>query len=96
MLFLSPADPKLNNSDPNHQTVMFEDREIVTYFWWYIVIGVIWMAEFANAIQELVVAGAVAEWFFTRYGYLWFKYMYIVVSKFIGGINFFHNTILDC
>jgi len=56
--------PEFNDSE--HRTVVFEDREIVTYFWWYIVIGVIWMSEFANAIQELVVAGAVAEWFFTR------------------------------
>ena len=49
-----------------HTPLKFVDREIVTYFWWYIVIGIVWMTEFAIAIQELIVAGTVAEWFFTR------------------------------
>ena len=50
----------------NHSPVRFVDREEVTYFWWYIVIGIVWTAEFANALQELIIAGTVAEWYFTR------------------------------
>jgi len=50
----------------NRTVVKYIERDQVTYFWWYIVIGIVWMLEFANAVQELIVAGTVAEWFFTR------------------------------
>lgn len=62
------ADPQLDEMirQGNHSPVRFVDREEVTYFWWYIVIGIVWTAEFANALQELIIAGTVAEWYFTR------------------------------
>jgi len=54
------------DANGTHHIYQFIDRPFVPYFWWYIVIGVVWMVEFANAIQQLVVAGTVAEWYFTR------------------------------
>ena len=36
-------------------------------FFWYHLLGLVWMVEYILACQQLVVAAAVAAWFFTRY-----------------------------
>ncbi|XP_067934749.1 choline transporter-like protein 1 [Watersipora subatra] len=49
-----------------HNAIDFVNQNPVSYFGWVIIIGVVWMIEFAIAVQELIIAGTVADWFFTR------------------------------
>ena len=35
--------------------------------WWYYVVGLIWISEFILACQQMVISGAVATWYFSRY-----------------------------
>ncbi|XP_013403885.1 choline transporter-like protein 1 isoform X5 [Lingula anatina] len=46
--------------------VNYEESQPVRYMWWYHLVGLIWTSEFIIACQQLVVAGAVAKWYFTR------------------------------
>jgi hypothetical protein len=46
--------------------VKYEEHKLVSYFWWYHLIGLIWTAEFIVACQQLVISGSVATWYFTR------------------------------
>ena len=39
--------------------------EVVGYFWFYL-LGVIWMEEYILAAQQFVVAGAVGIWYFVK------------------------------
>lgn len=34
--------------------------------WWYLVIALIWISEFILSCQQMVIAGAVSSWYFTR------------------------------
>lgn len=40
--------------------------EHIQVFWWYHLVGLVWTAEFILAAQQMLVAGAVATWYFTR------------------------------
>lgn len=47
-----------------HKFVEFIDATWVRYMWWVYVIGLIWTSEFILACQQMVIAGAVAIWYF--------------------------------
>lgn len=36
------------------------------YLWWFHLIGLIWTSEFILACQQMVIAGAVASWYFQK------------------------------
>ncbi|XP_015586774.1 CTL-like protein 1 [Cephus cinctus] len=40
------------------------DATWVKYMWWVYIIGLIWTSEFIIACQDIVIAGAVAHWYF--------------------------------
>ncbi|KAI4485321.1 hypothetical protein M0804_006826 [Polistes exclamans] len=44
--------------------VEYVDATWVKYMWWVYVIGLIWTSEFIIACQDMVIAGAVAHWYF--------------------------------
>ncbi|XP_018324863.1 CTL-like protein 1 [Agrilus planipennis] len=44
--------------------VEFVDPLWVKYMWWIYLIGLIWTSEFIMACQQMVIAGAVAHWFY--------------------------------
>lgn len=46
--------------------IEFEDASWVRYMWWVYIIGLIWSSEFILACQHMVIAGAVAKWYFTK------------------------------
>ena len=46
--------------------VVYKDHILVSWFWWYHVIGLIWTAEFIIACEQLVISEIVTTWFFTR------------------------------
>ncbi|XP_063982446.1 choline transporter-like 1 [Diachasmimorpha longicaudata] len=48
--------------------VEYVDATWVKYMWWVYIIGFIWISEFITACQELVIAGAVAQWYFRGKG----------------------------
>ncbi|XP_077991866.1 choline transporter-like protein 1 [Glandiceps talaboti] len=63
-LYLSTAgQPELDESTG---FVEFVDDEMIDYFFWYHLFGLLWGAAFLWACQEITIAGAVAIWFFTR------------------------------
>ncbi|XP_034241334.1 CTL-like protein 1 [Thrips palmi] len=47
-----------------HKFVEFIDATWVRYMWWVYLIGLIWTSEFILACQQMVIAGAVAIWYF--------------------------------
>lgn len=46
--------------------VKFIRTHMITYMWWFHLVGLFWITEFILACQQMVIAGAVAEWFFCR------------------------------
>ncbi|XP_046742542.1 choline transporter-like 1 [Diprion similis] len=44
--------------------VEYVDSTWVKYMWWVYIIGLIWISEFIIACQNMVIAGAVAHWYF--------------------------------
>lgn len=44
--------------------VEFRDPIWVKYMWWVYFIGLIWTCEFIMGCQQMVIAGAVAHWFY--------------------------------
>ncbi|ESP01318.1 hypothetical protein LOTGIDRAFT_112007 [Lottia gigantea] len=63
LAYISTSDKVTINK---HGFVQYKEHEIVVYFWWYHLIGLIWSSEFIIACQELTISGAVASWYFTR------------------------------
>ncbi|KAL5021272.1 hypothetical protein ScPMuIL_000427 [Solemya velum] len=66
--------------------VKYDDHELVSYFWWYHVIGLIWTSEFIIACQQLVISGAVARWYFAREK----NQLSCVICNSIGHLCFYH------
>ncbi|KAJ8688373.1 hypothetical protein QAD02_024168 [Eretmocerus hayati] len=58
-----PIDIPLNNFK-TFTTVEYVDPIWVRYMWWVYWIALIWNAEFIIACQKMVIAGAVAHWYF--------------------------------
>ncbi|XP_044736972.1 choline transporter-like 1 isoform X2 [Chrysoperla carnea] len=52
------------NIAANEFKMKFADPTWVKYMWWVYFIGLIWTAEFIMACQSMVIAGAVAHWFY--------------------------------
>ncbi|XP_015511802.1 choline transporter-like 1 isoform X2 [Neodiprion pinetum] len=55
------------NDSINYKTftlVEYVDSTWVKYMWWVYIIGLIWISEFIIACQNMVIAGAVAHWYF--------------------------------
>ncbi|XP_025111130.1 choline transporter-like protein 1 isoform X2 [Pomacea canaliculata] len=48
--------------------VRYTEHELVSYFWWYHIIGLVWVSQFIVACQQFVVSGAVGQWYFSRAG----------------------------
>ncbi|GFQ67947.1 CTL-like protein 1 [Trichonephila clavata] len=46
--------------------VSFNESSWVQYMWWYHLIALIWTSEFILGCQQMVIAGSVASWYFTR------------------------------
>ncbi|GFU26037.1 CTL-like protein 1 [Nephila pilipes] len=46
--------------------VSFNQSSWVQYMWWYHLIALIWTSEFILGCQQMVIAGSVATWYFTR------------------------------
>ncbi|XP_076462742.1 choline transporter-like protein 1 [Babylonia areolata] len=46
--------------------VQYTEHELVTYFWWFHMAGLVWIAQFLVACQQFVISSTVAEWYFTR------------------------------
>ncbi|EEC05461.1 conserved hypothetical protein, partial [Ixodes scapularis] len=61
LLFLATADY------PTRETRQFLPfRSWVHYMWWFHIIFLVWMGEFILACQQMVIAGAVASWYFCK------------------------------
>lgn len=46
--------------------VSYRNLSWVHYSWWYLVIALIWISEFILSCQQIVIAGAVSSWYFSR------------------------------
>lgn len=46
--------------------VEFVDPAWVRYFWWVYLIALVWVSEFILACQQMVIAGAVSQWYFNK------------------------------
>ena len=46
--------------------VSYEDDKTLFYMKWYYLFGVLWVIQFVFASQMIIIAGAVATWYFTR------------------------------
>ncbi|XP_074640243.1 choline transporter-like protein 1 [Tubulanus polymorphus] len=46
--------------------VSYEDDKVLFYLKWFYVFGFLWLTQFVVACHEIVIAGAIATWFFTR------------------------------
>ncbi|XP_066299060.1 choline transporter-like protein 1 [Branchiostoma lanceolatum] len=58
-----PGEPTVDTSTG---WVTYKDPEPVRYMWWYHVVGLLWTSEFFLACQQMVIAGAVTQVYFTR------------------------------
>ncbi|XP_033738048.1 LOW QUALITY PROTEIN: choline transporter-like protein 1 [Pecten maximus] len=52
--------------DDTNSTVTFQFEEHWNYVRWYHLFGLLWTSAFVIACQDMVIAGAVSIWFFTR------------------------------
>ncbi|XP_054158931.1 choline transporter-like 1 [Oppia nitens] len=44
----------------------YRDASWIQYMWWYLIIAFIWTSEFILSCQQMVIAGAVSQWYFSR------------------------------
>ena len=63
-LFLASAKSISLDSGTGHAVYTVSDS--YTKMWWYHLFGLFWTSQFILACQEIVLAGAVATWYFTR------------------------------
>lgn len=42
------------------------DSSWIQFLWWYLIIALVWIAEFLCSCQQLIIAGAVSSWYFSR------------------------------
>lgn len=52
--------------------VEYTDATWVRYMWWVYLIGLVWTSEFILACQQMVIAGAVARWYFHKWAAFYF------------------------
>lgn len=58
-----PGDPQIDAT--THQ-VEFEPTDWYWYMKWYYILGLLWIAQLVYACEQMVIAGAVSAWYFTR------------------------------
>ncbi|XP_054719564.1 choline transporter-like 1 [Uloborus diversus] len=46
--------------------VSFSEGSWVQYMWWYLIIALVWTSEFILGCQQMVIAGSVATWYFSK------------------------------
>ncbi len=46
--------------------INYSDPSWIQYMWWYLLIAFVWTSEFILSCQQMVIAGAVSQWYFTR------------------------------
>src|SRR5690606_36176893 len=46
--------------------ISYRNLSWIHYMWWYLVIALIWISEFILSCQQMVIAGAVSRWYFSR------------------------------
>ncbi|KAK7508117.1 hypothetical protein BaRGS_00000356, partial [Batillaria attramentaria] len=46
--------------------VKYTEHELVSYFWWYHIVGLVWISEYIVACEQFVISSTVARWYFTR------------------------------
>lgn len=46
--------------------IHYKQSSWIQYMWWYLVISFIWISEFILSCQQIVIAGAVSTWYFSR------------------------------
>lgn len=46
--------------------VSFSETSWIQYMWWYLIIAFIWTCEFILGCQQMIIAGSVAIWYFSR------------------------------
>ena len=47
--------------------VQYTEHELVAYFWWFHIAGLVWVSQFLITCQQFVISSTVAEWYFTRW-----------------------------
>jgi len=66
LAFISSAGSPVQTEKNGFLAIEYEPNTKLRVFWWYHVIGLIWTSEFILACQQMVIAGSVALWYFTR------------------------------
>ena len=61
-MVLSAATPEVNGDG----FVEYKRDEALMWWRWYYVFGVLWIVQFVFACHQVVIAGAVGTWYFTR------------------------------
>ncbi|KAF7489658.1 Choline transporter-like protein 1 [Sarcoptes scabiei] len=46
--------------------IKYRNSSWIQFMWWYLIIALVWIAEFLCSCQQLIIAGAVSSWYFTR------------------------------
>ncbi|XP_075679210.1 choline transporter-like protein 1 [Dermatophagoides pteronyssinus] len=46
--------------------IRYKDSSGIQFMWWYLLIAFIWISEFLCSCQQLIIAGAVSSWYFSR------------------------------
>lgn len=59
--------------------VEFKDATWVRYMWWVYIIGLIWTSEFLLACQHMIISGAVAKWYFTKYVFHTLSFLFFLI-----------------
>lgn len=76
LTFIAPPMPSVivRSNGEVIDAVTFNVTDEIRYMGWYHFVGLIWTTEFVFACHRMVVAGAVATWYFKRYvSYLHFS-----------------------
>lgn len=50
----------------SYTLINYRNLSWIHYMWWYLVIALIWISEFILSCQQIVIAGAVSSWYFSR------------------------------
>ena len=63
-LYIETAgDPTVNNGTG---FVSFERNDVLFYMRWYYIFGILWITQLVFASHQIVIAGAVSIWYFSR------------------------------
>ncbi|OTF71535.1 choline transporter-like protein 1-like protein [Euroglyphus maynei] len=57
---------ELKNKLTSFTLIRYRDSSWIQFMWWYLLIAFVWIAEFLCSCQQMVIAGAVSSWYFSR------------------------------